>query len=124
MTSDVRIQNLMTDVTDAILAGESADPIRARYGIARAESDELIKLIESLNATVTHVEPSAQFKRRLKAELLEHNVGVFWQLQRLPTRVRFAAILTLLGGFMIVIQRLLFGDPETKQEEKTLREKV
>lgn len=123
MTSDVKMQNLMSDVTDAILAGESADGVRAQYGIPRHESDELTELVISLNKAMIQVEPSVQFTRRLKADLMEQNVSVFWRLRRMPTRVRFAAVAAVLGGFALLLQRLFIGEPETP-EENTLKENI
>ena len=122
MTSDVKMQNLMSDVTDAILSGESVDAVRTRYGVARHESDELTDLVMNLNRAMVQVEPSLQFKRRLKADLMEQNVSVFWRLRRMPTRVRFAAVAAVVGGFALILQRLFIGEPKTT-EDNALQEK-
>jgi hypothetical protein len=118
MTSDVKMQNLVNDVTDALLTGESVDSARRKYDVSRAESDELIHLIERINRSMEKVEPSAQFSKNLKADLLgEQRTGVVGRIRTLPARVQYAAVVAIVGGFLLILQRMFFGDHEAAQEE-------
>jgi len=125
MTSDVKRQNLINDVTDALLAGENIDNVRNRYDVPRAESDDLIELIERINHAMNRVEPSPQFAKRLKAELTgEQRIGVVGRIRKLPTRVQMAAAAALMGGFWLLIRRRFLGDDEALSDDTgTVREK-
>ena len=118
MSSDVKMQNLVNDVTDALLAGESVDSARRKHDVSRAESDELVDLIERINRSMEKVQPSPQFAKSLKAELMgEQPSGVVGRIRTLPARVQYAAVVAIVGGFLLLLQRMFFGDHESAQED-------
>ena len=118
MSSDVKMQNLVNDVTDALLAGESVDSARRKHDVSRADSDELVALIENIHRSMEKVEPSLEFAKDLKAELLgEQRTGVVGRIRKLPARVQYAAVVAIIGGFLLILQRMFFGDHESAQDE-------
>ncbi|MGB7338775.1 MAG: hypothetical protein WBC91_07780 [Phototrophicaceae bacterium] len=121
MTSDVQWQNYLNEATDAILAGESVSKTRTKYGISYTDDHHLLDLVNNLNQTFLPVEPSAQFSTRLKNDLLGiEQTGVVWRIRRLPARVQWAAIVaTLLGGGLIVLQRLTNAGNSLRTEDRT-----
>jgi len=121
MTSDVQWQNYLTDVTNAIQTHETVDAVRARYGISHKEDKDLIDLIERLDGSMRVVQPSTQFANRLKDDLLgTQRTGVVWRIRRLPARVQWAAIVTaIIGGVLIVVQRLVGAGNKLHSEERT-----
>lgn len=124
MTSDVQWQNYLNDVSDAILTGDDVNGIRSRYGISHKDDTELIDLIETLNGSFEVVEPPTQFSARLKDELMGvERRGVVWSIRRLPARVQWAAVVAaiagILGGVLIVIQRLMGAGNRINSKEHT-----
>jgi len=105
--SDVKMQNLISDVSDAILYGKSdLDAVLRRYNVPAQEVDDLISLVFALQDTLVEVQPSRAFQQRLKAELIESRRSSFvWRLRRLPARVQMAALAALAGGFMLLLRR-------------------
>lgn len=112
MPSEVTMQELLSAVTDAIIAEESdIDVIVDRYDAPRKETNSLVHLIHQLYASLVPVEPSSAFSRRLKRDLMGvKQTGLIWRWRRLPARVQIAAGVTVAGGFMLVLTRLLTGD--------------
>ncbi len=120
MTSDVKMQNLLNDVTEALLAGDNIDSVRGQYDVPRAESEELIDLIERINRSMVRVEPAPQFEKRLKADLLgERRAGVVWRIRKLPARVQVAAAAAIMGGFLLILRRLFLGEDSRRTQEDT-----
>lgn len=121
-------QNMLSEATDAIIRGENVDSVLARYRIARADVQDLLEVIELINYSFVPVEPSPQFSRQLKAELVgkpEPDTGFAWRLWRLPARVQFAAIATVLGGFVLLIRQTFFGEEASEtNEENAAQEKI
>jgi len=126
MTSDVNMQNLLTDVTDALLVGDNIDSVRWDYDMPRKDSDELLHMIERIHQTMVVVEPSPKFARNLNADLLAgRQAGVMGRLRGLPARVQVAAVAAILGGFMLILRRLFLGESVVQHpEENALQEKV
>lgn len=127
MTSDVKMQNFLADVTDAMLTGEDLDTVRRRHGMLRHDHDELVTLIRQLDEAMVPHQPSAEFSRRLKADLLDDpKPGVILRLRGLPARVQMAAAATVFGGFVLFLRRRFFGtvtskDEKSKEEARVLR---
>jgi hypothetical protein len=124
MKSEVKWQNYLNDATDAILAGEPVDTIREHYGIHYGD-DDLIALVENINATMVSVQPSKQFSNRLKDELMGvERTGVVWQIRRLPARVQMAAMAAILSGFLIILQRIFLANNVSGKSHSALQEDV
>jgi hypothetical protein len=125
--TDVRMQNLIADVTEAMIEGEptNVDVLRVRYGVSRAEATELVELVEQLHHSMTEVEPTPQFRRQLKQDLLgEAETVTLWRIWRQPARVQVATVAVLISGFFLLVRRLFFGGTasDKAQDDSALRE--
>jgi type VI protein secretion system component VasF len=125
MSSETQMQAYLSEVTDALLAGKDIEHIRRKYNIAPQERADLDDLLQRLNNTMQPVKPRAEFKARLKADLLDEPQpsGVLWQIRKLPARVQMAAIAALVGSFMLILQRRVSGE-ETAGSESTIQEQA
>lgn len=129
MNSETQMQAYLSEMTDALLAGEDVERVRRQYeDIDAAERAELDDLLQRLDARLEPVTPRAEFKARLKADLLDEPqpTGVLWQIRKLPARVQMAAVAALVGGFMLIVQRRFLGeDPaHSTSSESTIHEQA
>jgi hypothetical protein len=107
MNSETHLQDLLSAVTDALLAGDrNIDPIIARYQVSRTQVKALVTIIRRLHVTLVGAQPSQQFVNRLKQDLIgEPEPNVIGRIRRLPPRVQIAAGIALLAGFMLIQRR-------------------
>jgi hypothetical protein len=107
MNSETHFQDLLSAVTDALLAGDrNIDPIIARYQVSRTQVHALVTIIRRLHVTLVGAQPSHQFVSRLKQDLIgEPEPNVIGRIRRLPPRVQIAAGIALLAGFMLIQRR-------------------
>ncbi len=107
MNSENHLQDLLSAVTDALLAGDrNIDDIISRYQVSRTQVNVLVAIIRRLHVTLVGVQPSQQFVRRLKQDLMGEPVpNVITRIRRLPPRVQIAAGIALLAGFMLLQRR-------------------
>ncbi len=121
MANDLELQNLLSAVTDALLADKKGDidGIIGRYSVPRADVDSLIGIIQRLHVMLVGAQPSRRFVRRLKTDLIgmpERNVVA--RIRYLPPRVQIAAFVAIIAGFMFITRRRLMieasesGTPE------------
>jgi hypothetical protein len=123
MASEVKWQNYLNDATEAFLAGESLESLREEYGIPYQEAHDLMSLVENINNTMIEVQPSKQFSRNLKDELMGlERTGMVWRIRHLPARVQLAALAAILSGFLIILQRFFLIDSDARSEN-ALQEK-
>ena len=110
--SDAHLQDLLSAVTDALLAGESTlDQIVRDYDVPRERVEGVMNLIRRLHTALTGVQPSRRFVRRLKIELVgETNLGIVNRVRYLPPRVQIAAGVALVAGFMILNRRRMLAE--------------
>ena len=120
MTSDVSMQNMLTATTDAILAGEQQRKIQflmRSYGVPRHEAENLVELIHELDEVLVIVPPSPRFSRRLKRELMqEARSGALGGAQRMPMRVRLAAVASLVSGLLVTVRRRIWGNEQDNKD--------
>lgn len=111
MSSDTQMQEFLSAATDAVLRGESnLERLAGRYDMPPEVADDWQALLTELNHTLMVVQPSARFENQLKAELMGRQpVAVRWPLKRLPVRVQVAALLTLVGGFLLLLRNRFVG---------------
>ncbi len=107
MNSETHLQDLVSAVTDALLAGDrNLDAIVARYQVSRSQVSGLVKIIHGLHVTLVGAQPSQQFVTRLRQDLMGEPVpSVITRIRRLPPRVQIAAGIALLAGFMLIQRR-------------------
>lgn len=120
MTSEVQFQNLLSAVTDALLADQAheVEAIIQQYAVPRAEVESLVGLIRRLHLTLVGAQPSRRYVRRLKHDLVgAAEPGVVWRLRHLPLRVQIAAAVALLAGFMLLTRRRMLEDVRQEQQE-------
>ncbi|MBI5666661.1 MAG: hypothetical protein HZC41_01525 [Chloroflexi bacterium] len=119
MATEVHLQDLLSAVTDALLADSSADVdvIVAQYSVPRAEVESLLMLIRRLHVTLVGAQPSRRFVRRLKNDLVgSSNRDMVARIRYLPPRVQLAAGIALVAGFMLLTRRRMLD--EMKHEKK------
>ncbi|MBZ0296129.1 MAG: hypothetical protein K8L99_26460 [Anaerolineae bacterium] len=120
MTQPSELQNLLSAVTDAILAEEAdLDNILAQYQVPREQVTGFVALIKNLHQALVGVQPSKRFVRRLKQDLIATgNVNVLVRVRSLPPRVQIAAGIALVAGFMIISRRRLMTDAQEETQER------
>lgn len=118
-SSEVQFQNLLSDLTDAILADDGSHrAIAAQFDVSRAEIDGLVKLIHGLHRALVGVRPSRRFANHLKEDLMGPNRwGIVSRVRHLPPRVQIVALVTLIAGFMLLSRRRMMGDAVREIEE-------
>lgn len=120
MANDLELQNLLSAVTDALLADKKGDidGIIGRYSVPRADVDSLVGIIQRLHVMLVGAQPSRRFVRRLKTDLIgmpERNVVA--RIRYLPPRVQIAAGIALVAGFMLLSRRRMMDDVQHEQQE-------
>ena len=107
MNSENQIQDLLSAVTDALLAGDkNIDTIVNRYQVSRAQVDNLVTIIRRLHVTLVGAQPSQQFVNRLQQDLMgAQEQTMLTRVRHLPARVQIAAIIAVLAGFMLFQRR-------------------
>lgn len=116
VNSESHLQDLLSAVTDAILADDrDLDRIVDRYGFSRREIEGTLDLIRRMHVILVGVRPSPRFAQRLRAELLGASQrGVIQRVRYLPPRVQIAAGVALLAGFMFLSRRRLRLEDENE----------
>jgi hypothetical protein len=118
-TDDMQIENLLSAVTDALLAENSnLDAISRQYQVPRSEVDSFVRVINRLHLVLVGVQPSRRFVRRLKQDLIGvPNRNVFSRVRHLPPRVQIAAGIALVAGFMFLSRRRMIHDVHRESQE-------
>jgi len=119
MATELQLQDLLSAVTDALLADESADldTLVAQYAVPRAEVENFLGVIRRLHIMLVGAQPSRRFVRRLKHDLVgESNSNVVARIRYLPARVQIAAGVALVAGFMLLTRRRMLD--EVKHDKK------
>jgi hypothetical protein len=117
--SDMQIENLLSAVTDALLAeNTNVDAISRQYRVPRDELDNFIRVINRLHIALVGVQPSRRFVRRLKQDLIGvPNRNVLSRVRHLPPRVQIAAGIALVAGFMFLSRRRMVHDVGQENQE-------
>ena len=123
MNSETHLQDLVSAVTDALLAGDrNIDAIVSRYQVSRAQVSGLVKVIRGLHVTLVGAQPSQQFVSRLRQDLMGEPVpSVITRIRRLPPRVQIAAGIALLAGFMLIQRRRM---QEYARQERQIQPEI
>lgn len=119
MATEVHLQDLLSAVTDALLADTSADVdvIVAQYSVPRTEVESLLGVIRRLHVMLVGAQPSRRFVRRLRNDLVgSANRDMVARIRYLPPRVQLAAGIALVAGFMLLTRRRMLD--EVKHEKK------
>lgn len=120
MTNHNELENLLSAVTDALLADERAnlDQIVNRYAVPRHEVEGLVGLVRKLHVTLVGVQPSHRFVARLRNDLVgARRTNIVNRVRYLPPRVQIAAGIALVAGFMLLTRRRLIDDARRDAQE-------
>jgi hypothetical protein len=120
MTNHNELENLLSAVTDALLADERAnlDQIVNRYAVQRHEVEGLIGLVRKLHVTLVGAQPSRRFVSRLRNDLVgTQRTNIVNRVRYLPPRVQIAAGIALVAGFMLLTRRRLIDDARQDSQE-------
>lgn len=117
--TESQLQDLLSAFTDALLHDEAEAEYLLEQSVLPRDTASLITLTRRLHTTVRPVEPSAAFRRRLKADLMtqtQERQTLLWHWRKLPARVHIAAVLAVFGGFgLLLVGRL--ADVMRRQHE-------
>lgn len=118
-SDDMQIENLLSAVTDALLAeNNNIDAISRQYQVSRKEVDSFVRVINQLHLALVGVQPSRRFVRRLKQDLIGvPNRNVLSRVRHLPPRVQIAAGIALVAGFMFLSRRRMVHDVSQENQE-------
>ncbi len=118
-SSEIQMQNLLSAVTDALLAEENdIDNIITYYNVPHREVSSLVNIVRRLHVTLVGQQPSKRFARRLKHDLLgTPGWAVVKHVRRLPARVHIAAAVTVVAGFMLITRHRLMEDVKLEEQE-------
>lgn len=120
MTNHNELENLLSAVTDSLLADDrtNIDQIVNRYAVPRKEVEGLVGLIRKLHLTLVGAQPSRRFVNRLRNDLVGANRGnIVNRVRYLPPRVQIAAGIALVAGFMLLSRRRLIDDAQHDGQE-------
>jgi hypothetical protein len=120
MTNHNELENLLSAVTDALLADErtNLDHIVNRYAVPKNEVEGLVGLVRKLHMTLVGVQPSRRFVNRLRNDLVgTHRTNIVNRVRYLPPRVQIAAGIALVAGFVLLNRRRLMEDARHEAQE-------
>ncbi|MBZ0303533.1 MAG: hypothetical protein K8J31_27590 [Anaerolineae bacterium] len=118
--SDVQMQNLLTALTDAMLSGDAdIDHLIMEHQVDGGDVRSLIDVIDQLHRSMTPIQPSPRFVRRLHQDLVGMDTGnVLVRVRRLPPRVQIAAGIALVAGVMILSRRRAGSEDRQERQER------
>ncbi len=120
MTNHNELENLLSAVTDALLADDrtNIDQIVNRYAVPRKEVEGLVGLVRKLHLTLVGAQPSRRFVNRLRNDLVgAKRSNIVNRVRYLPPRVQIAAGIALVAGFMLLSRRRLIDDAQHDGQE-------
>ena len=118
-TVDSDTRELLDAITSRLQSGESAEALTAQSEDAQNELDDVLVIVQSLQASLTPLNPSPEFADGLGAELRNGRTREARRLRRMPARLSIAAILAVFAGCALFMLRRIFGSEATAdiQEE-------
>ncbi len=120
MTNHNELENLLSAVTDALLADErtNLDSIVKRYAVPRNEVEGLVGIVRKLHMTLVGAQPSRRFVNRLRNDLVgTQRANIVNRVRYLPPRVQIAAGIALVAGFVLLNRRRLVEDARHEAQE-------
>ncbi|MBI1279000.1 MAG: hypothetical protein GC179_12800 [Anaerolineaceae bacterium] len=120
MTNHNELENLLSAVTDALLADErtNLDSIVSRYAVPKTEVEGLVGIVRKLHMTLVGAQPSRRFVNRLRSDLVgTHRSNIVNRVRHLPPRVQIAAGIALVAGFVLLNRRRLIEDARHEAQD-------
>lgn len=112
---EVRLKYFMADMTEDVLNGQDADihGLAIYHDIPVQEAQAYSGLVSRLDSTLVDVQPSAQFKKQLRSELVgEETSTVLQRLRKLPPRLQLAAGIALFAAMALLGRRRFAGEAQ------------
>ena len=125
-TSENRFEDLLSELTDAMLHDASARQVNTlvdSYDVAAVDINPFKDMIYQLQGVLTPQQPSDQFAKRLKRDLMGQQRYTFMdRLRYLPARVHVAAGFAVVAGFMLITRRRIGIDIDDAVELPALQQ--
>ncbi|GAB4519405.1 MAG: hypothetical protein OHK0046_28230 [Anaerolineae bacterium] len=116
MTDQNHMDDLLTALTEALLDEQyDLDHLIEEYNIPRTRVDGFVDLISNLRDVLAIQQPSDDFIKHLKQELVGSGDGLWERVRALPGRVQIAAGVALIAGFVLISRRRTPGDEPAAQ---------
>ncbi len=119
-SADIQTRDWLDAITERLQSGEAIEPLPAQAEADQGELDEVLEIMQSLQASLQPLSPSQDFADGLRAELLAGRGSVVKGLRKLPARVSIAAILALFAGCVLFMLRRLFGSEAAEIQEEAV----
>lgn len=113
-SSDVNMQNLLDALAAALRQDDDIEELIKQSAVPHDEAESLADLIQSLQAALVPVEPTARFTEELEAQLMNTRRGVVTRVRQMPARVHIAAVLAVAAGFGLIVWRRIMGSAMTQ----------
>ena len=94
-SSDVKMRNMLDNITSTLQNGDDIDQLAAQSGAAHSEIEDVVDIIQSLHSSLTPRQPREQYAADLRTDLLGGRRGMVDRVSRIPARVHIAAILAV-----------------------------
>ena len=119
-SADIQTRDWLDAITERLQSGEAVEPLPAQAEADQGELDEVLEIMQSLQASLQPLSPSQDFADGLRAELIAGPGSVVKGLRKLPARVSIAAILALFAGCVLFMLRRLFGSEAAEIQEEAV----
>lgn len=120
-SADAKMPDALDVITTALQQGDDIEELINQSDVPRSEVESLAGLIQSLQAALRPVEPSAEFAEGLEAQLMDTRRGMVMRVRQMPARVHIAALLAVAAGFGLIAYRRIAGaDPPQDISEEPL----
>lgn len=113
-SSDVNMQNLLDAIAAALRQDDDIEELIKQSAVPHDEAESLADLIQSLQAALVPVKPTARFTEELEAQLMNTRRGVVTRVRQMPARVHIAAVLAVAAGFGLIVWRRIMGSAMTQ----------
>ena len=108
------MQNLLDALAAALRQDDDIEELIKQSAVPHDEAESLADLIQSLQAALVPVEPTARFTEELEAQLMNTRRGVVTRVRQMPARVHIAAVLAVAAGFGLIVWRRIMGSAMTQ----------
>ncbi len=120
-SADANMPDALDAITTALQQGDDIEELISQSAAPRSEVESLAGLIQSLQAALTPIEPSAEFAEGLEAQLMDTRRGMVMRVRQMPARVHIAALLAVAAGFGLIAYRRIAGaDPPQDISEEPI----
>lgn len=111
-SNETNTTDLLNALTDAIFNEQDnlVDTLFDQYNIPKGSLGNMIELIHHIKGLFAPTDPSEEYIRALKQELIGAEDTLISRMRYLPARVQVAAGLAVIAGFLLITRRRLTSD--------------